>query len=366
MRVALIAPGFTPDVGGVETVVSRLAAELAVAGVEVETWVPSRTARETRVEEIDGVVVRRFPATGGAHYPVSPALWRHVRREAPAFDLVHAHSYHSAAPLALLTVADRVRYVYTGHYHGVGHTAPARALHVAYRPLGRRLVSRAAAVVAVSAAERELLARDFPLLHNVSVVPNAVDGELIAAAKPYAGEPPTVLVVGRIERYKRIDLVVDAFDRVGDEARLVVVGSGPDESWLREHVARARRRDDVALLGRVDDAALRRWLRTARVVANLSEREAFGLVGLEGAAAGAHAVLSDLPAHREVAAMAPRHVAVVPADADAVATALQSALTASRLAPAAVRTWSEVADEHLTIYHRVLGRPSVVVLPRRT
>ena len=89
---------------------------------------------------------------------------------------MHAHSYHSTAALGAALARLPVPLVVTPHYHGVGHTRAARLMHVGYRPLGARLLTRAAAVVAVSAAEEALLRNDFPALAaTTSVVPNGAD-----------------------------------------------------------------------------------------------------------------------------------------------------------------------------------------------
>ena len=54
-------------------------------------------------------------------------------------------------------------------------------------------------------------------------------------------------------------------------------------------------------MGSVGDDELHRWLRTAHVFVSMSEREAFGMAPVEAACAGARIILSDIPAHREIA-----------------------------------------------------------------
>ena len=353
MRVAVIAPGYAPDIGGVETVVTQVSRATSRLGIDIEVWAPDPGLRSPACHEDGAVVVRRFPATRSTHYSVSTALWRHVWRHATDFDVVHAHSYHAAGALALVRPGNWPPYVFSPHYHGGGHTIVARLMHVAHRPLGRRLVHRAAEVVAVSVAERDLIAQHFPgLARPAAVIHHGADVSGMNEVKPFAQLPPTALVVGRLERYKRVDCVIDAFDRLEGAGLLAIAGDGPDRSRLEARIERARRRQDIRLLGRVSDEDLARWMRSARVVVNMSEREAFGLVAMEGAAAGARVLLSDLPAHREVVALTGGAAMVLPERNGSLATQLRRALEGQRPRPAAVRTWDDVAADYVAVYER--------------
>jgi glycosyltransferase involved in cell wall biosynthesis len=353
VRVAVVAPNYAPVVGGVETVATQVARQLVDLGCTVEVWThrPPGLAAD---EHAGGVVVRRFAATRSVRYPLSPALWRHTIRHASAYDVVHAHSYHSTAALGVALRRLLVPVVVTPHYHGVGHTRAAQAMHRAYRPLGARLLAHANAVAAVSAAEEALLHNDFPAVSDRTVVvANGVDTQRLGAAQPWPDQPPTLLVAGRLEPYKRVDRIIESFGRLASPGQLVIVGDGPDRARLERSAG-----TNVRFLGRIDDAELARWLRTARGVVSLSAHEAFGLVAAEGVAAGARAVLSDIPAHREVGSMLGPAATVVDADdLNAVSTALSQTLSTPNEGPRdTVRSWRDVAADYLALYERVVNR----------
>lgn len=352
----MLSPGYAPDPGGVETVVTELSRAMTRLGVDVEVWAHGRDLRDVQLSDHDGVVVRRFPAKGSARYPVSTDLWRHAANSARDFDVVHGHSFHSVAALGLLR--QREPFVFTSHYHGVGHTRVAQALHTVYRPVGRRLVERASAVVAVSSAEAGLLRRDFPAASGrVHVIHHGVDSDRLGAAVPLAEPWPVALVLGRLEPYKRVDRVIDAFHRTSSVGRLVILGDGPDRSRLESCAAAGPRTADISFLGRVGQREADRWLRTARLVVNMSEREAFGLVAWEGAAAGARVLLSDIPAHREVAAAAPGHIRVCAAEQ--LPRLFDDLLALPTPPPVPVRSWEEAAYEHLAVYDVAMRREGV-------
>ena len=363
MRVAMIAPGYAPALGGVETHVTRVCEELVRLGVEVEVWAQDGTVARPTFETRCGVRVRRFPRTGTARYPVSVPLWRHVRRHVADVDLVHAQSYHVTAALSGLLTPAGTPLVVTPHYHGTGHTPLATLLHRPYRVAGRRLLERADAVLAVPAAERELLVRDFPAVaERCRVVHNGVDADRILAAEPFPDQPPTLLALGRLEPYKRLDVALKAFGRCRRPGQFVVLGSGPDVDRLRALRDRSPRAADIRLEGRVSDEDTARWLRTARGVVSLSAHEAFGLAALEGLTAGAQAVLSDIPAHREVAALAAGRASwlVPPSEPARVTWALDRVLASPPSPARAIRSWRQAAEEHAQIYRACARRVTLL------
>ena len=344
-RVALVTQRFPPDLGGVEVHVAELARRLGAHGWAPEVVTEARSSGRGTTAE--GVPVLRFrrPRTRSP-YTTAPGLWAHLARHGGDYDLVHAHNFHALPALAsaLLT---RVPLVFTPHYHGLGTSSLGRVLHLAYRPAGRRLVSRAARIVCVSQAEAARFGRDFPGA-GIVVIPNGIDAAALANAQPYDIDGPVILASGRLHRYKRVDRVLDAFARLGRPARLIVLGDGPARAELEE-----RADASVRFLGMVPRDDVERWLRTATVYVSLSEQEAFGIGVAEGIGAGSRVVASDIPAHREIAGLAPGAVELVTAHTD-VAAALRRALDAGRPNDIArLPDWDEVAARTAALYDEV-------------
>jgi glycosyltransferase involved in cell wall biosynthesis len=222
------------------------------------------------------------------------------------------------------------------------------ALHHLYRPLGRHALGFASRVVCVSHAEAALVERHFPnTVGRLEVIPNGVDAAAIRAARPIPGEPPTVLAIGRLASYKRLDVVIEGFERwaatgsrstgspstLRDSAQLVIVGAGPEQARLEAVAARSGLGARVRLLAGLSDETLHRWLRTASVLCSMSEHEAYGLAPAEALVADTPVVLSPIPAHRELADVAGQGaVTLVEPDPAALARALESRL-ASRSDP---------------------------------
>jgi glycosyltransferase involved in cell wall biosynthesis len=86
------------------------------------------------------------------------------------------------------------------------------------------------------------------------------------------------LVMSRLISYKRIDIVIEAFNQLG--WKLIVSGSGPERSRLQ-----AKAKDNIVFLGQVNDADRCRLLSRAKSVV-VAALEDYGLVPIEANASG--------------------------------------------------------------------------------
>lgn len=140
---------------------------------------------------------------------------------------------------------------------GWGLGAPAAVSGLA--PIGRllwsRFLARFDALIAYSTVGAgQYRAAGFPPGH-ISVAPNAVvDGpeEPIRRRAP-VGRPVGVLFVGRLQERKRVDLLIRAIARLGEDVELRIVGEGPARERLQ---AQAGQPAPVTFLGAQQGRAL--------------------------------------------------------------------------------------------------------------
>jgi glycosyltransferase involved in cell wall biosynthesis len=109
--------------------------------------------------------------------------------------------------------------------------------------------------------------------------------------------PPIVQTVGRLERYKNVDLVVDAFQALPRPATLVVVGDGPGRARLERHAAAAGPGWPIRFTGRISGPELGQLFAQASVVTSASDLEACGITLADWLASGARNVASAILAH---------------------------------------------------------------------
>jgi len=362
LRIAQLVSSYQPRIGGVETHVRHLAEGCAEAGDDVVV-LTHQVSGSPPEERIGPVRVLRFPLmVTAANYQVSPGLSRYLTSHAMDFDLVHAHNYHTVVGHA--AARSGLPFIFTPHYHGTGHTPFRALLHRLYRPVGAKQLMAADAVICVSEAEHTLLIRDFPgAADKVVTIPNGSDRRPRTSDGANRARPqePVVLTVGRLERYKNVDLIIDAFRALPFAASLVIVGAGPDRGRLEQHAAVTDSGWPVVFTGRISDAELDRWYVRASVVTSASEHEAFGLTLTEGLTSGARVVASIIPAHAEIAGRAEAAAAVTlvdPRDTPEFTRVLAGSLAAGRVTGGTgeLSRWADTVARTRDLYARVLVR----------
>jgi glycosyltransferase involved in cell wall biosynthesis len=223
-------------------------------------------------------------------------------------------------------------------------------------------------IAAVSPSTRDDLIARGMAPERIRLVPNGVDR---AQYHPDESEPgPVILSLGRVEPYKRIDVVVSALARIRaavPDARLVVVGRGSATPALERQVAALGLGDAVAFRGFVDEDEKVALYRGARVFVNPSEKEGWGLTVLEANACGVPAVASDAPGlrdavrHDETGLLVP--YADVGAFADAIVRILRDQATWRRLRAGALEwsvrfSWDSVTDDVEEMIQELVATPS--------
>jgi phosphatidylinositol alpha-1,6-mannosyltransferase len=172
--------------------------------------------------------------------------------------------------------------------------------HPLSRPVFARTFRSADTIICTSRYTEGVLLKAVPEARSI-VISNAVDAvdfaARVEAAQPFEKSGTVVLFVGAVKPRKGVLELIRAFDTVHrskPDSHCMVIGSLSDTAYadiLRTEIARLGLDKHVTLAGRVSDADLIRWYRTADIFAlpamNDGPRfEGFGLVYLEASAAG--------------------------------------------------------------------------------
>jgi glycosyltransferase involved in cell wall biosynthesis len=146
---------------------------------------------------------------------------------------------------------------------------------------------------AVTACSPDLFAAAARLEPSVAAkgvaIYNGIDPERFADKTPYVHLRPYILAYGRLTRKKGFDLLLEAFARVGPEglgADLLLAGEGEERAPLEALARPLGLAGRVHFLGRVEPAEVVRLLNGCLFLAVPSRAEPFGIVALEGLAAG--------------------------------------------------------------------------------
>lgn len=287
-------------------------------------------------------------------------LWRLGHRS--RCDVIHAHWL---LPQGLLVAGLRALGRRLAPFLVTSHGADLFALRGrVFAALKRFVLRRAGASTVVSTAMRDAIVALGVDASNVGIEPMGVDLAGRFRPEPAAPRSPdTVLFVGRLVEKKGLRHVIDAMPAVlaaHPSARLEVAGFGPEQEALEAQVATLGLTGVVRFLGAVSQADLPSMYRRAAVFvapfveAASGDQEGLGLVVVEALGCGARAVVSDLPATRELGDALPGLVRVPPGDAAALAAVLTEMLSmqapsgrAEERAPGLMRfDWAERAGAY--------------------
>ena len=265
MRIAVCRPQVPFSYGGAEIFSDRLVEELQARGHEAELvalpfkWYPGERVltqaflwRLLDLSEADGKPIELVIATKFPSYCV-----RHPNKVVWLL-----HQFRQAYEL------DRTE---LGQF---GESAADRATRRAVQRVDRVALGEAKRVFATSRNVAERLERSTGIAADVMPHPPQ---ELAYRCDEYGD---FVLSVGRIDRAKRIDLIVEA---VASEPslRLVVAGDGPERKRLEELAAKRGLNGRVTFVGRVDEAGLTDLYARCLAVYYAPFDEDFGVVPYE-------------------------------------------------------------------------------------
>jgi glycosyltransferase involved in cell wall biosynthesis len=289
-----------PQAGGAEVHLHETFGRLARRGWEV-TAVTSGWRGSAPRATLDGIDVHRV---GGRYsYPVAARRFTDSALGGRTFSVVVEDL--NKAPLFTPAWAPRPQVLLVHHLFGASAFGTAEfpvalATWMLERPIP--WVYRETPVVAVSNSTKDDLVRRGLREDRVEVIPNGVD-TVRYAPNPLARLPePTLLYLGRLKRYKRVDLVISAMKVLVDrglQATLLIAGEGDDEARLRRIAAPLAETGTVRFLGFVPEDEKVRLLQGAWVHVFTSMKEGWGITNLEAASCGTPSVASDSPGLRD-------------------------------------------------------------------
>ncbi len=232
------------------------------------------------------------------------------------FDIIHLHEPLAPGPTLTTVLVKPVPMV------GTFHAAGSIAVYRWGRPFLRRFAARIDTKVAVSSEAADMARRH--LGGHYDILFNGIEIERYAEVEPDPVSGPTVLFLGRHEPRKGLSVLLEATRLLPPDVTFWIAGEGPETAELQE---RYRTDSRIQWIGALSESEKRQRLRAASTLCVPSlGGESFGLVLLEGMAAGTPVVASDLTAYRLVGGEG-RYASLFPTgDSDALAKDLLRAL----------------------------------------
>jgi glycosyltransferase involved in cell wall biosynthesis len=177
-----------------------------------------------------------------------------------------------------------IHHIHRDHYvREMGRAGRIAALLLETLPL--RLLYRRSRFLTISHASARDIARHGIDPDRIEVGYIGVELDAFAPKPEARAVEPTILYLGRLKRYKRIEVLLDALERT-PEAVLEIAGEGDHRPALEAEIARRGLSDRVRMHGHVTEERKRELYQHAWVNATASSAEGWALSVMEAAACG--------------------------------------------------------------------------------
>lgn len=286
-----------PQAGGAEKYLFEQAKRWLQRGHFVE-WLSGGFAGGAPRDTIDSIPIRRV---GNAVTVYAAVPWTYVTEFRDRFDVILDAENGLPFFSPLYSLKPKLCIVHHVHLEVFRNHLPrwlAYPLMACERTIVP-LIYRNVPFVAVSEDTRAEMNAIGMSKRPVSIVYNGVDDDLTPGAK---APIPTILYLGRLMPYKRVDRLIEALAEVKEsvpDARLVIAGDGQSKAALEKHAERLGLARSVTFEGFVDEARKRELLACAWTLVNPSEIEGWGVSVIEANACGTAAIAFDVPGLRE-------------------------------------------------------------------
>lgn len=299
-----------PTLGGSGVVATELGLKMAERGHEMHFITSSRPFRVPDVQpnihfhevKIDGYAVFKYP-------PYDIALANRIAQviEEEDLDLLHVHyavPHAISAALAKDMANSDIGVITTLHGTDVtilGHD-PALKNTVRYG------IDKSDMTTAVSESLRQETLSLIGPEKEIMTIYNFIDEGKYRPVDPgslkselgISDDEKVIIHISNFRSVKRIGDIIDSFKLISKEvdSKLLLVGTGPEKLEMMDKARKEGLEKDIIFTGKRDD--LPELLAISDVMFLLSEKEAFGLVLLEGFACGVPAIATNIGGIPEV------------------------------------------------------------------
>jgi len=280
-----------PWAGGAEKYLYEISKRLVKRGHKIVWFVSSFEKSEKREIE-DGIeIIRR----GGRFSVYLYAFWYYLKElKKRNFDLIVDDI--NGVPFFTPLYVWKPKVAIIHHLMGWKIFSKELKLHQAIIAwLAERLISLlyfSISFITVSESSKKELKKN--LIRRVYVVPNGLNSWMKRHSPIKKTHNPTIIYLGRWKKYKRINLLIEAFKIVKKRmknAELWLVGKGDWKNYKKV--------EGMKLFGKVSDRKKKELLTKAWVFVNPSIKEGWGITVIEANACGTPCIAYDVPGLRD-------------------------------------------------------------------
>ncbi|MEB6425298.1 glycosyltransferase [Citrobacter freundii] len=277
-KILIVNKMYSPDIGGVETVVKQYAEYLAKMYDVTVLVGNSKLSIRTRYETLNNVKIIRCSSFGiFFSMPISVPLFLHLILRRNNYDVVHFHEPFPIASVISL-FKKKNKYIVTWHSDVIKQKVLKKIVTIF-----QKLLCRKADVILTTSpqmVESSCVLSDFK--DKIEVVPLSI------AEEKYHEQPVSpgdfYLYIGRISYYKGIIHLIDSFELSNTKYPLYIVGNGSKRlvDEINNKISKSRKK--IIFINKyVTDQEKRDFLSRSRALLfpSIYPSEAFGIIQLE-------------------------------------------------------------------------------------
>lgn len=311
MRIAMLGHKRVPSrEGGVEIAVEELAVRMVAQGHEVTLYnrrghhVSGKQFDTQALREHRGVTLKSVPTINiKGVAAMTASAFAAIRAAFGRYDVVH---FHTEGPCVMLWLPKLLGKRCVATIHGLDHQRSKWGRFArTYILLGEKcLVRKADEVIVLSRAAQEYFREQYK--RETTLIPNGMTpvtprtAEMIRTR--YGLEKDSyILFLGRITPEKGLDYLLDAYQRLHTDKKLVIAGGGSDsDGYFRQLKLQAAGNKDILFTDFVQGQILEELYSNAYLYVLPSDLEGMPLSLLEALSYGNCCVVSDIPENADV------------------------------------------------------------------
>lgn len=304
MTIGLFTDTYPPDINGVATAVKTLYDELTKLGHDVYVITTNLIHQhhltiDSHIIRVPGIALKKiYSYRITTTYPLKVAKYLDKIK----FDVIHVNTESTIGIFARkYSKSRRIPLVYTYHSLYTDFTTTVAKENTKFdkflkwniKKLSKKLATSPAEFITPSYKAANVL-RTYGIKRYINIVPNGINLSNYEF-KPYSKEEINeiknkyelqdkriLIIVGRLGQEKGIDKVLNCFryyinNSTDENTRLLIIGTGPYEKKLKEHVKETYLDKYVIFTGKVPHNEIYKYYQMADVLISGSKSETQGL-----------------------------------------------------------------------------------------
>jgi len=223
------------------------------------------------------------------------------------FDIIHAHLFPTLYWTSLASkfiINKEFKLIYTEH-----NTHNKRRDHFFFKPIEKFIYNEYDEIISISSEVKRKLIKWLKIKNKdkVTIIENGIDTQKFKNAERYlkndlcpncCEDDIFITMVGRFSEQKDQKTLIKVMKELGDHTHLILVGEGQLINEHKKYTKKLNLDKRVHFLGFRDD--VERVLKTSDIIVLSSHWEGFGLVAVEGMAAGKPVLASNVKGLKEI------------------------------------------------------------------